>query len=136
MNSVGFIRLPNGFKFTTIEPAQWDRQTMVVLSDRRRIGSIKEVIRMRYKPTSHSEGHGYDIDVYTNLNYRKDEKDPAMRNIRCVYCDYGIMTMESINKRFPNSYIVVDGLMEGGVQYDVQYGSQQISGEVPQIPRH
>ena len=128
MNSVGFLQLPSRMKYMDMEPIEWDRQTLAILFYSNNVGNYaKDDIRSRYKPTSHSEGNGYEIDVYTNLNYSKFERDHAMRNIRVVYCDMNILSDQSVNNRFPNAYIV--RVKERSEEVD----TQRISREIPQI---
>ena len=129
MNNIGFLQLPLNMDWKAIEPMMWDRQTLAILSHTSILEMVKADIRSKHKPTSHSEGNGYEIDVYTNLNYNVWETDPAMRNIKVVYCDIGIMDMESVNKRFPNAYIVKVGIKKG----DVKFEPQRIGREIPQI---
>lgn len=106
----------------------WDRQTIVMMcqSAEDAIG-IRKLLGRRRSPSSHSMGNGYQIDVYTNINYEVWERDPAKRNVRIVYCDMNIMTLKEINDRFPNSYMLI--IRRG----DKKYGSQFIGGKVPEI---
>ena len=127
--NVGFLQLPSNIEFEYIEPFFWDRQTLVIIYCGEDVGrNVMEHIRRLHKPTSHSKGTGYNIDVYTNLNYSISERDPAMRNIRCVYCNFDIMTSEEINKRFPDAYIV---RVKKGSEHLVR--PQYIGREIPQI---
>ena len=129
---IGFLSLPSDSKLILKmhEPVLWDRQTLLFICDGIAIKDmVKDSITRKYKPTSHSEGYGYCIDVYTNLNYSIHETDPAMRNIRCVYCDSNIMNMQAIYDRFPNSYMIKVERRDGN-------DACRISREVPEIPCH
>ena len=85
----------------------WDRQTVVMLCDNNNVAEgIRKELGRRRPPSSHTSSKGYEIDGYVNLNYSVDERDPANRNVRIVYCDMQIMTIEQVNDRFPNSYMI------------------------------
>lgn len=118
-----------GYDVSALKPDMWDRQTLAILCHISDKHKIMNSIRRVHKPTSHSEGSGYEIDIYTNLNYKMNERDPAMRNIRVVYCDIDTMTLEALNNRFPNSYIIKarkENRKE--ISYDrPQYASREIS---------
>lgn len=131
MSNIGFLSLPLDIELEYLEPTTWDRQTLAILYCGNIGTKVMNSIRRTYKPTAHSEGRGYIIDVYTNLNYSPDEKDPAMRNIRCVYCNFDIMTLEEINRRFPNAYIVRVRAERRDIHADF---TRQIGGEILKIP--
>ena len=126
MNNIGFLQLPLNVCWQAMEPMMWDRQTLAILSHIDTLETIKEDIRGKHKPTSHSDGNGYEIDVYTNLNYDMWERDPAMRNIRVVYCDIGIMDIKSVNERFPNAYIVKVETKKGDIRFEPQRTCRKI----------
>ena len=119
MTKVGFITVPLGIQHERIEPDNWDRQTLAILFNNLEVGKIlQDQIRREHKPVSTSIGDGYSIDIYVNMNYEKWEKDPALRNIRVVYCDMTILSEESVNKRFPNAYIIRVETEKGSVRVE------------------
>lgn len=84
---------------------KWDHQTVVLLID----GNIEDVMRSiqsRRRPQSLYDGYGYKIHGFVNLNYSKNEKRPENRNVRVVYCDMTKMSMQEVNQRFSDSYIM------------------------------
>lgn len=104
----------------------WDRQTIVIMCHSAEdVRGIRELLGRRRSPSSRSQGNGYQIDVYTNLNYNAWERDPAKRNVRIIYCDMNIMQLKEINDRFPNSYMLI--VRRG----DKKYGSKFVSREIP-----
>jgi hypothetical protein len=112
--------------------SEWDRQTVVILCGSSQIScKMRSYVGRRKSPSSHSYGNGYQIDIFTNLNYSKNEKDPAMRNIRIVYCDMSIMNMREVNSRFPNSYIII--MRDKGDELINGNDTRRIGREIPQI---
>lgn len=135
MGDLGFMHndiVQNGtYDITYNYNGGWDRQTIVMMCQSAEdVAGIRKLLGRRRSPSSRSQGNGYQIDVYTNLNYEAWERDPAKRNVRIVYCDMNIMRIKEINDRFPNSYMLI--VRRG----DKKYGSKFISGEISQAPRN
>lgn len=129
MNDIGFISpavtsLP--YRLSAYKPELWDRQTVVLLCNNVNINELRKHIRSIHRPNATSSGSNYEIDIFVNLNYKKGEPDPANRNIRIIYCDSEDITMESINNRFPNGYIIT-------VERSELNGTPRISREIPKI---
>lgn len=124
-----------GYEISAIQPELWDRQTLVFLCQSKQMyEQIRESIRRGYKPSSTSMGNGYEIDIYTNLNYSKSERDPAMRNIRAIYCNENMIPPRVLNERFPNSYIIrVREVKRKEPVYDI---TRRNFGEILEIPRN
>lgn len=134
MNNIGFISpavtsLP--YRLSAYEPELWDRQTVVLLcGDDIDINELRRHIRNIHKPNAVSNGSNYDIDIFVNLNYKMGEPDPANRSVRIIYCNTKSITMESINNRFPNSYIIKVDTMRG----EEANGTSLFGRAISQIP--
>ena len=131
MNNIGFISptiasLP--YELYVCDQPLWDRQTVILWCDNNvDINQLRRHLRNIHKPQATSHGSHYEIDIFVNLNYSRNERDPANRSVRIIYCRCRDLTMESINHRFPNSYII---RVEERSELN---GSSRISREVPQI---
>lgn len=109
MNDIGFINA-DITACCSIAPITdnidiWDHQTVVLLCDNNNIDNIMRLIRSRRRPNSISSGFGYYIHGFVNLNYDIYEVRPEYRNIRIVYCNMDIMSIEEVINRFSCSYI-------------------------------
>lgn len=109
MNDVGFISTDIATCGNLIPVSEnidkWDHQTVVLLID----GNIEDVMRSiqsRRRPQSLYDGYGYKIHGFVNLNYSKNERRPENRNVRVVYCDMTKMSMQEVNQRFSDGYIM------------------------------
>lgn len=109
MNDVGFISTDITTCGNLIPVSEnidkWDHQTVVLLID----GNIEDVmrsIRSRRRPQSLYDGYGYKIYGFVNLNYSKNGKRPENRNVRVVYCDITKISIQEVNQRFSDGYIV------------------------------
>ena len=109
---------------------RWDHQTIVfICNDNTECNRISSLLRSRRKNQSHTDSANYQIDGFVNLNYSPNEKNPANRNVRLVYCDGSRMTLDEIIDRFSDGYIIKVERKE-----DNYIGTSRISRELPQIP--
>ena len=110
MNDIGFI----GSDIMTIGNIipvsnnidRWDHQTVVLLVNDDNINTVMGSFRSRRRPQSLYEGVGYKVHGFVNLNYSKNEKRPENRNVRIVYCNMDKMSMQEVNQRFSDGYIM------------------------------
>lgn len=110
MNDIGFI----GSDIMTIGNIipvsnnidRWDHQTVVLLVNDDNIDTVMRSFQSRRRPQSLYEGVGYKVHGFVNLNYSKNEKRPENRNVRIVYCNMDKMSMQEVNQRFSNGYIM------------------------------
>lgn len=68
--------------------------------------NVMRSIQSRRRPQSLYEGYGYKIHGFVNLNYSKNEKKSENRNVRIVYCDMTKISMQEVNQRFSDGYII------------------------------
>lgn len=119
------------YNIESIKPMTWDRQTLLILCPSSNIqDEVIRLFRTNRKPQSNTIGRGYKIDGFVNMDYKPNERDPANRNVRIIYCNMEIMTREEIYDRFPNSYIIK---VEEKGGYD--NATPRIGRELPQISR-
>lgn len=110
MNDIGFI----GSDIVTIGNIipvsnnidRWDHQTVVLLVNDDNIDTVMRSFQSRRRPQSLYEGVGYKVHGFVNLNYSKNEKRPENRNVRIVYCNMDKMSMQEVNQRFSDGYIM------------------------------
>lgn len=110
MNDIGFI----GSDIMTIGNIipvsnnidRWDHQTVVLLVNDDNINTVMRSFQSRRRPQLLYEGVGYKVHGFINLNYSKNEKRPENRNVRIVYCNMDKMSMQEVNKRFSDGYIM------------------------------
>lgn len=110
MNDVGFIS-SDIMTIGNIIPIsnntdKWDHQTVVLLVNDDNIDAIMRSFQSRRRPQSLYEGVGYKIHGFVNLNYSKNERRPENRNVRVVYCNMDRMSMQEVNQRFSDGYIM------------------------------
>lgn len=110
MNDVGFIS-SDIMTIGNIIPIsnntdKWDHQTVVLLVNDDNIDAIMRSFQSRRRPQSLYEGVGYKIHGFVNLNYSKNERRPENRNVRVVYCNMDKMSMQEVNQRFSDGYIM------------------------------
>ena len=113
---------------------RWDRQTIVLLCDNDNIlqKAMKHFSSIR-KPQSELYETTYHIHGFVNLDYNINERDPAKRNVRLVYCDRNVITMEEIHRRFDSAYIIKVG-ERSEYEYAEYVRTQRIGKPIPQIP--
>ena len=110
MNDIGFI----GSDIMTIGNIipvsnnidRWDHQTVVLLVNDDNIDTVMRSFQSRRRPQSLYNGVGYKVHGFVNLNYSKNEKRPENRNVRIVYCNMDKMSMQEVNQRFSDGYIM------------------------------
>ena len=110
MNDIGFI----GSDIMTIGNIipvsnnidRWDHQTVVLLVNDDNIDTVIRSFQSRRRPQSLYEGVGYKVHGFVNLNYSKNERRPENRNVRIVYCNMDKMSMQEVNQRFSDGYIM------------------------------
>lgn len=110
MNDIGFI----GSDIMTIGNIipvsnnidRWDHQTVVLLVNDDNINTVMRSFQSRRRPQLLYEGVGYKVHGFINLNYSKNEKRPENRNVRIVYCNMDKMSMQEVNQRFSDGYIM------------------------------
>jgi len=110
MNDIGFI----GSDIITIGNIipvsnnidRWDHQTVVLLVNDDNIDTVMRSFQSRRRPQSLYEGVGYKVHGFVNLNYSKNEKRPENRNVRIVYCNMDKMSVQEVNQRFSDGYIM------------------------------
>ena len=110
MNDIGFI----GSDIMTIGNIipvsnnidRWDHQTVVLLVNDDNIDTVMRSFQSKRRPQSLYEGVGYKVHGFVNLNYSKNEKRPENRNVRIVYCNMDKMSMQEVNQRFSDGYIM------------------------------
>lgn len=110
MNDIGFI----GSDIMTIGNIipvsnnidRWDHQTVVLLVNDDNIDTVMRSFQSRRRPQSLYEGVGYKVHGFVNLDYSKNEKRPENRNVRIVYCNMDKMSMQEVNQRFSDGYIM------------------------------
>lgn len=85
---------------------RWDHQTVVLLVNDDNIDTVMRSFQSRRRPQSLYEGVGYKVHGFVNLNYSKNEKRPENRNVRIVYCNMDKMSMQEVNRRFSDGYIM------------------------------
>lgn len=85
---------------------RWDHQTVVLLVNDDNINTVMRYFQSRRRPQSLYNGVGYKVHGFVNLNYSKDEKRPENRNVRIVYCNMDKMSMQEVNRRFSDGYIM------------------------------
>lgn len=85
---------------------RWDHQTVVLLVNDDNIDTVMRSFQSRRRPQSLYEGVGYKVHGFVNLNYSKNEKRPENRNVRIVYCNMDKMSMQEVNQRFSDGYIM------------------------------
>lgn len=110
MNDVGFIS-SDIMTIGNIIPIsnntdKWDHQTVVLLVNDDNIDTVMRSFQSRRRPQSLYEGVGYKVHGFVNLNYSKNEKRPENRNVRIVYCNMDKMSMQEVNQRFSDGYIM------------------------------
>ena len=110
MNDIGFIS-SDIMTIGNIIPVsnnidRWDHQTVVLLVNDDNINTVMGSFRSRRRPQSLYEGVGYKVHGFVNLNYSKNEKRPENRNVRIVYCNMDKMSMQEVNQRFSDGYIM------------------------------
>lgn len=110
MNDIGFI----GSDIMTIGNIipvsnnidRWDHQTVVLLVNDDNIDTVMRSFQSRRRPQSLYEDVGYKVHGFVNLNYNKNERRPENRNVRIVYCNMDKMSMQEVNQRFSDGYIM------------------------------
>ena len=110
MNDIGFI----GSDIMTIGNIipvsnnidRWDHQTVVLLVNDDNIDTVMRSFQSRRRPQSLYEGVGYKVHGFVNINYSKNERRPENRNVRIVYCNMDKMSMQEVNQRFSDGYIM------------------------------
>lgn len=110
MNDIGFIS-SDIVTIGNIIPVsnnidRWDHQTVVLLVNDDNIDTVMRSFQSRRRPQSLYEGVGYKVHGFVNLNYSKNEKRPENRNVRIVYCNIDKMSMQEVNQRFSDGYIM------------------------------
>lgn len=85
---------------------RWDHQTVVLLVNDDNIDTVMRSFQSRRRPQSLYEGVGYKVHGFVNINYSKNEKRPENRNVRIVYCNMDKMSMQEVNRRFSDGYIM------------------------------
>ena len=110
MNDIGFIS-SDIMTICNIIPIsnnidRWDHQTVVLLVNDDNIDTVMRSFQSRRRPQSLYEGVGYKVHGFVNLNYSKNEKRPENRNVRIVYCNMDKMSMQEVNQRFSDGYIM------------------------------
>lgn len=130
MNDIGFI----GSDIATIGNIvpisdnidRWDHQTVVLLVNDDNIDTVMRSFQSRRRPQSLYEGIGYKVHGFVNLNYSKNERRPENRNVRIVYCNMDRMSIQEVNQRFSDGYIMK-------VERSEDNGSRtpRISGSIP-----
>lgn len=85
---------------------RWDHQTVVLLVNDDNIDTVMRSFQSRRRPQLLYEGVGYKVHGFVNLNYSKNEKRPENRNVRIVYCNMDKMSMQEVNRRFSDGYIM------------------------------
>ena len=110
MNDVGFIS-SDIMTIGNIIPIsnntdKWYHQKVVLLVNDDNIDAIMRSFQSRRRPQSLYEGVGYKIHGFVNLNYSKNERRPENRNVRVVYCNMDKMSMQEVNQRFSDGYIM------------------------------
>lgn len=130
MNDIGFI----GSDIMTIGNIipvsnnidRWDHQTVVLLVNDDNIDTVMRSFQSRRRPQSLYNGVGYKVHGFVNLNYSKNEKRPENRNVRVVYCNMDKMSMQEVNQRFSDGYIMKVERSEGNVSR-----TSRISRKIP-----
>lgn len=110
MNDIGFI----GSDIATIGNIipisdnidRWDHQTVVLLVNDDNIDTVMRSFQSKRRPQSLYEGIGYKVHGFVNLNYSKNERRPENRNVRIVYCNMDRMSIQEVNQRFSDGYIM------------------------------
>ena len=110
MNDIGFIS-SDIMTIGNIIPIsnnidRWDHQTVVLLVNDDNIDTVMRSFQSRRRPQSLYEDVGYKVHGFVNLNYSKNEKRPENRNVRIVYCNMDKMSMQEVNQRFSDGYIM------------------------------
>ena len=110
MNDIGFIS-SDIMTIGNIIPVsnninRWDHQTVVLLVNDDNIDTVMRSFQSRRRPQSLYEGVGYKVHGFVNLNYSNNEKRPENRNVRIVYCNMDKMSMQEVNQRFSDGYIM------------------------------
>ena len=110
MNDIGFIS-SDIMTIGNIIPVsnnidRWDQQTVVLLVNNDNIDTVMRSFQSRRRPQSLYEGVGYKVHGFVNLNYSNNEKRPENRNVRIVYCNMDKMSMQEVNQRFSDGYIM------------------------------
>ena len=110
MNDIGFIS-SDIMTIGNIIPVsnnidRWDHQTVVLLVNDDNIDTVMRSFQSRRRPQSLYEGVGYKVHGFVNLNYSNNGKRPENRNVRIVYCNMDKMSMQEVNQRFSDGYIM------------------------------
>ena len=104
MNDIGFISSDIIPVSNNID--RWDHQTVVLLVNDDNIDTVMRSFQSRRRPQSLYAGVGYKVHGFVNLNYSKNERRPENRNVRIVYCNMDKMSMQEVNQRFSDGYIM------------------------------